>query len=50
MSQPETLTPEMQLELVAKTEKLVSGSLLRLRMRSPFFATLALYAGFKASD
>ncbi len=49
MSQPEPLTPEMQLELVAKTEKLVSGSLLRLRMRSPFFATLALYAGFKAS-
>ncbi len=51
MSQPEpqALTPEMQLELVAKTEKLVSGSLLRLRMRSPFFATLALYAGFKAS-
>jgi predicted metal-dependent peptidase len=43
------LTPEMQLELVLKTEKLVSGSLLRLRMRSPFFATLALYAGFKAS-
>jgi predicted metal-dependent peptidase len=43
------LSLEMQLELVAKTEKLVSGSLLRLRMRSPFFATLALYAGFKAS-
>ena len=51
MSNPElqALTIEMQLELVAKTEKLVSGSLLRLRMRSPFFATLALYAGFKAS-
>ena len=47
--EPEPLTLEMQKELVSRTEKLVSGSLLRLRMRSPFFATLALYAGFKAS-
>lgn len=30
-------------------ERMLSASLLRLRMRSPFFATLALYARFKAS-
>jgi predicted metal-dependent peptidase len=31
-------------------EQMVSASVLRLRMRSPFFATLALFARFRPSD
>lgn len=31
-------------------ERLISASLLRLRMRSPFFATLALFARFRPND
>jgi predicted metal-dependent peptidase len=33
-----------------ETERLVSAALLRLRMRAPFFATLALFARVEASD
>ncbi|MEM7554279.1 MAG: VWA-like domain-containing protein [Cyanobacteria bacterium P01_A01_bin.84] len=32
------------------TQKIISASLLRLRMKSPFFATLALFARFIPSD
>jgi predicted metal-dependent peptidase len=38
---PETPVPNL--------ERQISASLLRLRMRSPFFATLALFASFKAT-
>ena len=31
-------------------ERMLSASVLRLRMRSPFFATLALYARFRADE
>jgi predicted metal-dependent peptidase len=34
---------------VQNLERQISASLLRLRMRSPFFATLALFASFKAT-
>jgi len=37
----------MNLDL--ETERLVSAALLRLRLRSPFFATLALFARFRAA-
>jgi predicted metal-dependent peptidase len=37
------------MELDTTTERLVSAALLRLRMRAPFFATLALFARIRAS-
>jgi predicted metal-dependent peptidase len=36
--------------VVTRAERAVRGSLLRLRSRSPFFATLALFAPFRADD
>lgn len=35
---------------VSETDKIISASLLRLRMKSPFFATLALFARFIPSQ
>ncbi len=36
--------------MIEQTRKIISASLLRLRMKSPFFATLALFARFIASE
>jgi predicted metal-dependent peptidase len=41
--------PEPQIITVPNLEREVSSSLLRLRMRAPFFATLALYTRFRAN-
>ena len=41
---PEAIPPEVY----ARADRAVRGSLLRLRSRSPFFATLALFAPFRA--
>ena len=39
--------PEVNPELLARADRAVRGSLLRLRSKSPFFATLALFAPFR---
>ncbi len=44
---PETPTSPEVPRAVPNLERQISASLLRLRMRSPFFATLALFAKFK---
>ncbi len=48
-SQTDSSATETMLETppVPNLERQISASLLRLRMRSPFFATLALFASFK---
>lgn len=38
------------MKLASDIERLISASLLRLRIKSPFFATLALFTHFRASD
>ena len=42
--QPTAITPEVY----ARADRAVRGSLLRLRSKSPFFATLSLFAPFRA--
>ena len=47
--QPNPIPPEgIPPEVYARADRAVRGSLLRLRSRSPFFATLALFAPFRA--
>ncbi len=41
-------TEELAAQVVQRAERAVRGSLLRLRSKSPFFATLALFAPFRA--
>jgi predicted metal-dependent peptidase len=36
--------------MIAITQNLISASILRLRMKSPFFATLAMFAQFHPTD
>ncbi|MGL5192845.1 MAG: DUF2201 family putative metallopeptidase, partial [Chroococcales cyanobacterium] len=38
------------MELSADIQKRISASLLRLRIKSPFFATLALFTHFQATE
>ena len=46
---PEGISPEgISPEVYARADRAVRGSLLRLRSKSPFFATLSLFAPFRA--
>ena len=44
----EAANPSIPPEVYARADRAVRGSLLRLRSKSPFFATLALFAPFRA--
>ena len=50
MTQKAAMNVKMDRTTIQENERLLSASLLRLRMKAPFFATLALFARFVATS